>query len=240
MFTILKHLHFYSSDNVRGKMTEVHGIVRRDLSRVIDTSQRKRSDILVSYLDGPAKSGAHFARLYVDEAKILVDNVVERSKLLETLNTRTDIRAVLFIDDFVGTGHQASGNLKEIDAVIGPLIVQRGIKVVFAAVVAFIQGWRYLERIIDELSMPIQLHACEILDETSQCFGDNSEAFADEVQKEFARNLAYTTGKILERDCPLGYGGLELAVVFERGCPNDSLPILWSESGKWIPLFKRH
>jgi len=40
---------------------------------------------------------------------------------------------------------------------------------------------------------------------------------------------------------PQGYGGTELAVVFERGCPNNSVPMLWGEATtpKWMALFRR-
>jgi hypothetical protein len=36
-------------------------------------------------------------------------------------------------------------------------------------------------------------------------------------------------------------GDGELAVVFERGCPNNSVPILWGEATtpKWMALSRR-
>ena len=89
--------------------------------------------------------------------------------------------------------------------------------------------------------MPIKIHFCELLDDTYKCFNEESVIIKNSDQRQRALQAALNHGKYLEPKCPLGYGDLELAVVFERGCPNNSLPILWSESlnQKWTPLFKR-
>jgi hypothetical protein len=38
---------------------------------------------------------------------------------------------------------------------------------------------------------------------------------------------------------PLGFGDCQALVVFETGCPNNSVPILWKQTGEWQPLFPR-
>ena len=89
--------------------------------------------------------------------------------------------------------------------------------------------------------MHVHTHRCELLDETAQYFSDKSSVFTDISQRELAKQVALRVGKELVKKFPLGYGDIEMAVVFERGCPNNSLPILWAESTnpKWTPLFKR-
>src|SRR5262249_28302653 len=106
MFRLLENIRFYSEDELRSKMTEAHGIVSRGLVERRSHRQVKRSDILVSYLDGPGKSGAHLARLYVDENGIYKDNLVELGQLRHALSC-DGIQAVVFVDDFVGTGDSA-------------------------------------------------------------------------------------------------------------------------------------
>ncbi len=242
MFELLKHLKFYSDGFVRKKMLELHDIVRRGLGRYIERGQLKRSDILVSYLDGAAKSGAHYARLYADEAKIYVENMVEKSKLPQTLQQRLDVKALVFIDDFVGTGESLSEYLLEQADLLKSEISKRKLRVVVAAIVAFKDGWQKVEQTVERLSLPIETHYFEMLDETAKCFSETSQVFSDPQQRESARKIALQWGKQLEKSIPLGYGGLELLVAFERGCPNNSLPILWSESSnpKWVPLFRRN
>lgn len=39
---------------------------------------------------------------------------------------------------------------------------------------------------------------------------------------------------------PFGFKNCGLAIVLYTNCPNNSLPIIWSENGGWHPLFKRH
>lgn len=184
MFKVLQGLHFYSNEMIRTKLREVDAIVRRGittylepgrsrpepppkpgslkksvgpLSRYIDESPKKlrRSDILVSYLDGPGKSGAHFARLYADEASIYVDNVVEKDKLAGVLEENRAVQAIVFVDDFVGSGESASEYLKQIseDSPLSFLISVRNVKVIFVAIVAYVEGWSHLEKTVENLSI---------------------------------------------------------------------------------------
>lgn len=262
MFTLLEKLRFYSNSFVRSKMTEIHEIVKRDLTRKLpekNSKKLKQSDILVSYLDGVAKSGAEFARLYIDEASLYVGNLVEKKDLANTLLAKEETIALVFIDDLVATGSSAVTYLEKMESMtiqkresnsegdfeevtIADIVLERDIKVIFVAIAAFIDGWKKVEGCAEKLRIPVQTHVCELLDETAQCFNDKSRIFTDLNQREIARKVAQDMGRKLEKNCPLGYGDLELAVVFERGIPNNSLPILWSESTKykWIPLFKRN
>ena len=72
-------------------------------------------------------------------------------------------------------------------------------------------------------------------------FVEGSSMFKTAPERIFARETATKYGSRLEKKWPLGYENCQMAVVFEYGCPNNSLPIFWKESPKqkWIPLFKR-
>ncbi len=242
MFALLKGLRFYSDGFLRKKMAEIHDIIKREqIVHRVEQRRLKRSDILISYLDNPGKSGAHLARLYADEAGVYVENVIEKGKLTERLQKPDEIQALLFLDDFVGTGNAASEYLMQIDSSLSEVVQSRDIKLFFASILAFINGWSHIQQIVTGLQTKIRVHACEILDDTARCFSNDSTIFTDPNERAFAKKIAHTYGLLLEKHCPLGYGNLEMAVVFERGCPNNSLPILWSESAahKWTPLFKR-
>lgn len=240
MFKILENLHFYSNSYMRSKMKEIHDMVVRSLGREKERYQRKRSDIIVSYLDKVAKSGADFASLYAEEADIYVGNVIEKHKLNEELKKRMDIKAVIFIDDFVGTGDQASSNLKEINDILSD-IKEQNLKVIFVAVVATKDGWTKVKAAVETFNIPMEIHYCEILNETEQIFNENSNVFPDISERELAKITATKYGKLLVKDNPLGYGGVGVSVVFERSCPNGTIPILWAENKthNWFPLFKR-
>ena len=152
-----------------------------------------------------------------------------------------NIKALVFIDDFVGTGDTVSGYLKELNTTHSEIINQKEIQVFFVAVIAFKRGWQQIEKVADSLKFKINAKYCELIDEEACCFSEKSAIFTNQNEREKAKELAWYYGHKLEKNCPLGYGDLELAFVFERSCPNNSLPILWSESvnPKWVPLFKR-
>jgi uncharacterized protein len=106
MFKLLQSARLYSEDELRSRLRDAHGIVGRGLVERRVLRQMKRDDIVVSYLDGPGKSGAHLARLYVDENGIYKDNMVELGQLEQALS-KANIQALVFVDDFVGTGESA-------------------------------------------------------------------------------------------------------------------------------------
>src|SRR5690606_3603462 len=59
-FTILRSVKFYSNALVREKLRELDSVVNRHIVSRIKTG-RKRSEVLISYLDGVGKSGAQCA-----------------------------------------------------------------------------------------------------------------------------------------------------------------------------------
>ena len=90
-----------------------------------------------------------------------------------------------------------------------------------------------------QLNLPIELHICDLLDDSAKCFSDTSCIFADDAQREKAKDVASSYGIRLQKREPLGYGNCQTTVVFEDNCPNNSLPILWDKAPNWMPLFER-
>jgi hypothetical protein len=201
--------------------------------------QRKKSHILVSYLDGPAKSGASCAKLYVDENEIYVDNIVERGRLADVLEKRDDIRALVLLDDFLGSGHQATEFLEGLNADCGETLERRGILSFFIGVCGFRDAASRLEKAAETMGLPINIHLCDLLVENDRCFSDQSRIFPEEVDRHRARQVAKEAGVKLEKSAPLGYADSQATIVFWDACPNNTLPILWSAKQNWLPLFPR-
>lgn len=243
MFKILQGLRFYSEDVLRAKMKEAHGIVRRGLVRQIKARQRKRGDILVSYLDGPGKSGGgKYAKLYADENGIYYDNVVERSKLAEIVSNEGEgLQAIVLIDDFIGTGKSAQEYLKQLVEESGHVLKKANLKIYFIAVAGFQESQKSIENTIADYSLPIDIHICDPLDSSAKCFSGDSQIFPDKAERLEALRIVHEHGVRLVKRNPLGYGECQSAVVFSDNCPNNNLPILWAESVElpWRPLFKR-
>ena len=140
MFKLLQGVRYYSRHLVRERLREAHGMVMRGVVQHLAPRQRKRPEVLVSYLDGAGKSGALFAKWYGEENRILSDNIVEPLKIEKILASNPDIQAILFVDDFIGTGNSICRNL---EAAADPLMEaskDRGVLVKVLAVCGFEPG----------------------------------------------------------------------------------------------------
>jgi len=240
MFNILQKLKFYSEDCIREKMKISHGIVNRGLIRFYEGRQRSRRDIIVSYLDFPGKSGSRYAKLYADENEIYYANVIERSKLDKVFKNKQGIQAIVFIDDFIGTGNSACEYFSSLADECGDVLRNDELRIFFIAISGFQDAQELVNNKLCELELDnVQVHICDPLDESAKVFSDKSNTFSDPLKREYVRTLACEYGAKLERKNPLGYGDCQTAIVFSDTCPNNSLPILWSDSNHWIPLFKR-
>jgi hypothetical protein len=240
MFRLLQHLRFYSEDEIRNRMKVAHGIVVRGLVDRVSHKQVKRwQSLIVSYLDGPGKSGARFARLYLDENAMYHESLVERGQLKVALSKRDDVQALVFVDDFVGSGHSASDYLQGFLNECEDLLAAKSIRIFFVAVCGFERGMRYIENNLTSKMARINLHFCDSLDESDSCFRDQSKVFPDANERSRAKEIAESKGALLCKPAPLGYSDSQALVVFSHNCPNNTLPILWERNREWIPLFRR-
>lgn len=240
MFRLLQALRFYSEDEVRGYMRVAHGIVTRGLVEKVALKQVKRwQSVLVSYLDGPGKSGSRFAKLYIDENSMYHDSLIEKGQLAKVLANRSDIQAIVFIDDFVGTGRSAMTYLEEVIRDLDHVLSSREVRLFFISVSGFISGVNQIERHVATLPHSISLHTCDALDESHVCFSDTSSIFPEPSERDRAMDIAESKGKLLCKSAPLGYDNCQALIVFAHNCPNNTLPILWEKRSDWCPLFQR-
>jgi hypothetical protein len=222
-------------------MKEAHGIViRASLGRYLKYNQKKRGDIAVSYLDGLGKSGGgRFAKLYADENDIYVGNIIELSKLSSFLQRAPDVKTVVFLDDFIGSGQSLQKQLKMLASNHGHTLRNQNLNFFYIAVAGFQHGQKAVEEVISDLHLPLKLHVCDSLDESDRCFNKSSRYFPDEHERIQARQIAHDFGFQLVRENSLGWGNCQSAVIFPDNCPNNNLPILWAEVNSWQPLFRR-
>jgi len=219
-------------------MREAHGIVVRGLVHRIE-GKRKRRDILVSYLDKVGKSGAQYAKLYAEENEIYYENVVERGKLARAIKEKVGLQALVFVDDFVGTGKSACEYFKKLAEECGEDLRASGLKVFLICVCGFQNATARIDKVLDELNLPVAVHICDPLDDSAKCFSETSCVLPDPSIRTKAREVASSYGVRLQKRWPLGFEDCQATVVFEDSCPNNSLPILWDRSRFWTPLFER-
>jgi hypothetical protein len=237
MFRLLGGITFYSDHLVRTKLKEAHGIVTRSLVTRIE--RRQRRDVVLSYLDGPGKSGAKFVSLYADENRVNPECIVTLDALQSILPRMEEAKLLVFIDDFIGSGNSAASNVAKLSGEVGEILRDRGIGCLFIAVVGFEGSKLKIESAAESSHLPMDVHICDPINQSARFFSEQSSVFASDRDREDARVLASRFGSRLVKNAPLGHENGQCGIVFESGCPNNCLPILWQESKEWTPLFRR-
>lgn len=239
MYSLLDQIRFYDSSRIRAKLLEAHSVVRRGIADRDDAGGAKRGDIVVAYLGGAAKSGARYARLYADENGIDDRNVAAAADLQQLL-TAGSFNALVLIDDILASGDQAKEFLSQLDVQVGGLIRKQDIKVTMLFVVGYSKAQSAVQDAAALLELPVSVHVCDPLGEEDRCFAKLPNRFGTEAHRARAEDIATSYGRRLQRRAPLGYKNVRSLVVFDEGCPNGTLPILWDDSGDWRPLFPRN
>lgn len=182
----------------------------------------------------PTKSGPVIARhlkrsLRICERWVIYPDQVEA--ILPSLD------AVIFVDDFLGTGDQFSDFL--IDTKLAGYVDTSCF--IYGCLAAHRHGVDSLQKAFPKL----HIAAVESLDDSHALFHNDSGTFPDgtnsaENAKSFYYSLLSDRGINISGPNRRGYGHLELAYAFEHSVPDNSLPILWWDGDKsWRPLFDR-
>lgn len=245
-FNLLKSIKFYNSTLIREKLNTAFSIVIRTLNRlekerVLIKGQSTRKDLLVSYLDEPAKSGAYYAKLFADENNIFHQNVIEKSKIITRIQNHNDnINGLIFIDDFIGTGKSITDNLNELfcDDDLIEVINDRQIIIFIIAISGFLNSKETILKKFSKINF-LEISICDPLNESDKVFNEESPCFNSTAERLKSRDLVTKYGEILEKNHPLGFHDSQAIIVFDQSCPNNTLPIFWKEKKTWIPLFKR-
>lgn len=246
MFELLEGLRFYSSSGVRSKLREIHASVKAELAR--RGAVRKKGEgaikttdnVVVTTVLGAGKSGAHMQRLYVQENGIYTERAVDPQQLGRALLGVEDLRGVVVIDDFLGSGAQATSAVDELLNDHRVTLRERGITVFLGWVAGFGEAGEKLREVAAKHDVEMVIRIGDPLNNSDKAFSEQSTTFANSTDRQRALELALSRGRSLEPKHPLGYGDCQASVVFEDNCPNNSLPILWKRAADWVPLFPRH
>lgn len=249
LFKLLKNLRFFSELELREKLRIAHSIVASFLPDFVRRSiSERRNDLLVTYVDGPAKSGHYYASRYVEENGLASTCVKELGSFQTELLKHEEssgvvVNGLVIVDDIVGTGESLAGNITSFVQGHRDILQERNLSVVVVAMCATPEGDRRLREVLGTLQgVRIDLRICEPLSPRHFAFREGSMIWASVDEEAEAKALCLELGQRINRNSPLGYQDQGLLVVFPDTCPNNSLPILHgatSRNGGWTPLFRR-
>ncbi|HET7117831.1 MAG TPA: hypothetical protein VFI29_15155 [Hanamia sp.] len=147
------------------------------------------------------------------------------------------IKRYVFIDDFCGSGSQATSYLKNI--VKNIKFENKDIEVNYLMLFGTENGINAVRN----LKVFNKVEAVFTIDDTFKAFSNDSRYYKilpdDVIDKDFSKLTASKYGINLFNP-PLGYGNCELLLGLYHNTPDNSLPIFWSEQNEWEPIFKRY
>ena len=244
LFQILSRLRVFGEPEIREKLKSLHSLLRREIPVPVRTRRKqRRADILVTYVDGVAKSGASYASLYAEENEIMASQVVPpesiHEKYDEIISSGETVNAIVVVDDIAGTGGTLSQLLSEFVSEYRKMLENTKLRAFTVA--ATPEGEARINATLGKFDdLDIEFRAAEVLTRANRAFPDG---WQDKARQDRAESLCRDLGSRIYKNQPLGFGGFGLLVVFPRTVPNNTLPIIHSPSKrneqKWNPLFPR-
>lgn len=249
LFEILKRVVFYSEPRIREHLENSFRFVRDLLPTfVFRRPGERRHDIVITYVDGEGKSGSTYSTLFAEENKISVRNIFPPSdfqrRMSNLVATGTAPGAIVIIDDITATGSSLSKGIAQFVESNRDYLVQAKIPIRVIAVLATEQAQRRILASLADYELDIEFRACELIDETAVAFPDSGGSWPSPDECAQAKALCADIGAHIYKNSPLGFGGLGLLVVLPTTVPNNSLPLLHTQSRSgsslsWKPLFPR-
>jgi hypothetical protein len=138
---------------------------------------------------------------------------------------RGAIDAIIFLDDFSGTGMKLEKWWETVEPMIRPID-----RAVFVGLLVLNDQAR------QRIEQFARVLAVEELDNAQNIFTNDNHAFS---HRQKARLLGHCQRTGCGVEFERGFGRCGLLLAFKHGCPNNSLPVLWYSTGRWRALFKR-
>ncbi len=226
-----------------------------DAATITAEFQKELSATRFLGIGNPSESGVHMLYYFRQESRLSKDYFINTSdifstsiitekaadnserKYLKSELTTKGIRRYIFIDDFCGSGSQATGYLKS--TVENIKFEDPTIEVNYLMLFGTENGINAVRN----LNVFNTVEAVFTIDETFKAFSADSRYFKiipnEIIDKDFSKNTALKYGVNLFNP-PLGYGNCELMLGLYHNTPDNSLPIFWSEQKEWQPIFKRY
>lgn len=189
---------------------------------------------VISDIDPPTKSGPLVARLYKKEVNVSEKFMDWPWKLKEH---SSDVKLVIFIDDFVGSGDQF---LEFLERFFPAGEFKDNTQYIYAPLGACKKG---IDNILKKAPRIKVCHA-ELVEAENHFFSGLASRYkelgagCEDSVKLVYENFMKKVG--LDRlKNKYGYGALELTYAYAHGTPNATLPIFWAANEHYQPVFSR-
>lgn len=246
LFNLLSHLRFVREEDVRELLRGAHSVVKQHMGAFTpENRSQRRFDVIVTYVDGPGKSGARYADKYAEVNLISSTCVVEQNDIegaIKEVEKKRDlnIKGIVIIDDIAGTGNTLAENLHAFVARNRSLLNARKIPIVVIALLATRNADSHIRHVMAEFDgIDIDLRVCEFVADRYFAFTEKDNIWTDTEELARAKALVQDIGRAVQKNAPLGFGDLGLLVAFTDTVPNNTIPAIHAGGQGWKPLLPR-
>ena len=245
LFKILQNVRFLREPEIREKFEQAHRRIRSKLSPFVKRSRaQRRKDIFVTYGDGPGKSGAHYASMYVAVNEITSTNIVVPGEVVSAVGSVEPGRqvGVVLVDDMLGTGNNMVEKLSDLSAAFREAGIGTEIPLSVVVLCGTSKGEAAVRAFLEREMGNADLEVCETIGADSFAFPKGLGFWESMEEKNVAKTLARDLGVRVQKRNPLGYAEQGLLLTFSRNCPNNTLPILHGNGRgekSWRAIFPR-
>lgn len=230
---ILSKIDYYSYDRILS-------VLRSQIERIVPSPMREGKCVF-SAIGEPGKSGGYvlYTCQQIQGAEGVYTNCIEEA--LTKLSSSNDV--IVLVDDIIGSGNtfcswlEKKLNDKGIGNQLNNLLISSRIKLI--SIVALETGKGKINSEYPKIDV--------FGEDTRKLFLPTGSIFGGRVRMKRYREFCFKYAQLLYRRWPLGYENSQALIVFNHATPNNTLPIIWSDScidiaGRptaWYPLFPR-
>jgi len=220
---VLQQLRFYDISQIHKSCKSLFNIVKQECGD-------KLEDVIFMGLGSAGKSGA--SMLY----RFRHSNGMHSAKYANMFKNATEVTALhssfkgtlVFLDDFIGSGTQATASILDIVSIAPPAS-----KILLCVTAGYASAINYVCKEVEK-EIDFNIFPADLLQENEKLFSEENTNFNREEQ-EILRNYCLRTGSRY----PFGFHDVGSLVVFCDSVPNNTPSILIHEGDKWKPLFQR-
>jgi hypothetical protein len=238
-FRMLERLRLVNDAQVFTGFRQLQRLVARESKVRLARGQKALSHLFVSPLGKVGGSGHQFAYTYRQANNIRSQNMIDPERLIDRLTSRPDVKTVVLVDDFIGSGKTAIKALTPIAERVGEMKSRPAVTWFLFAVTGLPAG---VEAVADSepgRALALQVELSHTLTQADMLFSSRSTVYQDPDERSRAREMLQRYAKRIGARWPLGFGGHAAPIVFPDNCPNNAPAVLWADSNDWTPLFLR-
>lgn len=226
---IIKNLSILGTKELRSGLSAAYGRLSRAAAAA--GCEIKSNNTVYAAMGEASKSGGLVAYHFRVIHDLPEDNFISNDDL-ETFDPRV-IRNFILIDDIVGTGKTAAGEVKKLAEEVYPL--QQEAKIYVVAACGYLKG---IKNVIDSTGAGVFCgYEFDEQDTAQNLDGKFFDGLAYAARNELSLRLRKYNRQISMSE--LGHGNVGGVLAFEFNTPNTTLPAIWSRGMRWYPLFPR-